>query len=164
MGGSADVRPLLETLRRIDPVDMPKAWDLHKQKLRVEFSKHQDAAKSELDAVPTSTLLTGVASILGKLVGRGIQTNPQPSSALALSKSPNLVDIIENAARTERASFLKEQEANKSKLVQMQKEHEEMIRAHLEDNKKKNLKLFDYLMGAGQMQAPVSAEAQTMAA
>jgi hypothetical protein len=41
------------------------------------------------------------------------------------------VDIIETAARTERVAFLKEQEASKSKMEQMQKEHELKIREHL---------------------------------
>jgi mitochondrial import inner membrane translocase subunit TIM50 len=33
MGGAADVRPLLDTLKKIDAEDLPRAWQLHKDKV-----------------------------------------------------------------------------------------------------------------------------------
>lgn len=152
MGGSADVRPLLSTLKKLDSNDLPTAWQFHKEKLRSQFSKHQDAAKAELAQVnASSSLFNGVASILGKLVGRGVQTSAD-SNAKMMASSPNVIDIIENAARTERVNFLKEQKATKSKMASLRADHEAKILEHLAENKKKNLKLIDYLMGAGGMQ------------
>jgi hypothetical protein len=159
MGGSADVRPLLEKLKKIDSENLPHAWESHKELLRSEFSKHQDYAKNEVDKVTSDpSILTGIQTIFSQLIGKGSQSGSSSDTSLTtLSKSPNIVDIIENAARTERKSFLIEQIKNKSKMEQLQKEHELKIREHLEANKKKKLKLIDYLMGAGQIE-PVSAE------
>lgn len=155
MGGQVDIRPILETLKKIDKEDLPLAWDKHKERLRAEFSKNQDLAKEQVAKITAQpSILTGISSILSKLVGKGpISANNRTESAglNSLAKSPNLVDIIENAARTERQSFLVEQEKNKAKMEELQREHEKKIREHLEMNKKKNLKLLDYLMGAGHM-------------
>ena len=154
MVGQADVRPLLETLKKIDPVNLPRAWKQHKEILRIEFSQHQNKARAELAQITAaSTIIGGIGTVVSKLFGgRSLQHPREPAATPALARAPNLVDVIESAARSERAAFLKEQEVNKDKLIALQAEHEQKILDHLEENKKKNLKLIDYLMGAGQMQ------------
>lgn len=150
MGNKPDIRPLMETLKKYDAEDLPQAWKLHKDRLRSEFTKHQDSLK--VDIAQESTLANSVFSVLGQLVGRG-KLSKESAANQSLAGSANLVDVIENAARAERVAFLKEQIANKGKLEELAKEHEQKLRDHLEENKKKNLKLIDYIMGAGQIQA-----------
>ena len=127
MIGSEDVRPFLNSLKNIDPDDAPAAWQKYKEKMRNDFDSIQKEKKAQ------ST------SLLGSLIGGRGQ-----------ARKRNVIDMLESVVREERATFAKEQEQNKAQMLEIQKQHEEAIKKQIEENKSKNLKLWDYMMGAGQ--------------
>ena len=143
MMGAEDVRPFLKVVQNLDINDPPSAWATHKQRLREQFQKAQDAENDP--ANPTKK-----GGILGSLFGS--------SAASKAPQSKNIIDIMETFAKEEREAFAKEQEKNRAHILDMQKQHEEAVRKQVEENKSKNLKLADYLMGAGQPTDPQQAK------
>lgn len=127
MLGSDDVRPFINSLKNIETDDAPTAWKKYKEKMRDDF----DSIQKEKKALPVS--------FLGSIFGGRSQ-----------SRRRNVIDILESVVKEERIAFAKEQEQNKSQMLEIQKQHEEAIKRQLEENKSKNLKLWDYMMGAGQ--------------
>ena len=127
MLGSDDVRPFLKALGNINVNDAPKAWDEYKEKMRNDFDSIQKDKKTQS------------GSLLSSIFGGRSQ-----------NRRRNVIDILESVVKEERIAFAKEQEQSKAQMVEIQKQHEEAIKKQLEENKSKNLKLWDYMMGAGQ--------------
>jgi DNA anti-recombination protein RmuC len=141
MMGAEDVRPFLKVVHNLDINDPPAAWETHKQKLREQFQKSQEA-----ESTHASTGSGKKGGILGSLFGS--------SSASKAPQNKNIIDMLETFAKEEREAFAKEQEQNRAQILEMQRQHEETVRKQMEENKSKNLKLADYLMGAGQPPVP----------
>jgi hypothetical protein len=133
LGGNVDVRPWLDKLKALDAENIPKAWQLQKEKMKREFEKPA--------AAPSNTLGSTAGLLLAKLFGKRDQNQP------GLVNRKNFIEIIEDAAKQERLAVLKHIESSKEKIEQLRKEQQEMMLKHIEDNKKKNFKLIDYLMG-----------------
>ena len=70
------------------------------------------------------------------------------------SKPKKLIYIIEKVAKEERIAFEKEQGKNQEQLAEMQRLHEEAIQNQLAENKRKKLKLGDYMMCEGNPTIP----------
>lgn len=126
MVNAKDVRPLLDSLRNINPDDVPSAWQMYKEKMRVDFDTIQKEKKAS-------------APVLGSLFGGRSQ-----------GRRRNVIDVLESVVHDERINLAKEQEQSKAQMLEIQQQHEEVIKKQLEENKSKNLKLWDYMMGAGQ--------------
>ena len=134
--GSADIRPILNVIRGIDAQDPINGWAIHKNRLREEFEKRQQ------EALEKQVQVTGQSQpgFIARILGLGPKISP------AAKNAPNLIDLVEKAAKEERASFLKELEQSKIQMAELQKQHEEMVKKQIEENKTKKLKLMDYLL------------------
>ena len=62
--------------------------------------------------------------------------------------------MLEKLAKEDLAAFLKHQEESISQMKEMRKQQEDMFLKQMEENKKKNLTLVDYMSGAGQPPVP----------
>ncbi|KAJ3133168.1 mitochondrial inner membrane protein required for protein import [Physocladia obscura] len=163
----SDLRPLLKSFKSLSssPDDPWSGWLSRKEQLRADFAESErktngesyDDIKVAADAKTTSTFVSMIASSVGALFGRGISTpqqagnTHQPGSNVSGSslKRTNLIDLIEHAAKEEYGQFLKEQTEQVKQMEEAKKKHEEEQMAQLQAMKEKKLKLFDYMMGAG---------------
>ncbi|KAJ3155464.1 mitochondrial inner membrane protein required for protein import [Geranomyces variabilis] len=130
-----DVRPILNIVNTIDPNDPAKAWAEYKQRVREDLEARNPSTAG--NASSTST-----RSLIGRLFGAGAGVTQPPQST-------NIIDQIERIAAEEHAIAEKDAESMKEQMLQMQREQEEAIKKQVEDNKKKGLKLWDYVNGAG---------------
>ncbi|KAJ3163712.1 mitochondrial inner membrane protein required for protein import [Geranomyces michiganensis] len=131
-----DVRPILNIVNTIDPTDPAKAWAEYKQRVRADFESRNPSSAGNASS-------TSSRSFIGRLFGGGAGvTQQQPQSM-------NVIDQIERIAAEEHAIAEKDAENMKEQMTQMQREQEEAIKKQVEDNKKKGLKLWDYVNGAG---------------
>ncbi|KAJ3054101.1 mitochondrial inner membrane protein required for protein import, partial [Rhizoclosmatium hyalinum] len=168
-----DLRPLLKSFKSLSttPNDPWSGWLARKEQLRADFAESDrrqrgvtstDEIAAAADAKPSSSLSSVVGNFVGALFGRGI-SNPQQQGPAAQPgsnvsggslKRTNLIDLIEHAAKEEYAMFLKEQKEQVKQMEEAKKKHEEEQMAQLQAMKDKKLKLFDYMMGAGNPEAP----------
>jgi hypothetical protein len=119
-----DVRPFLNSLKNIDSEDLVGAWQQYKEKLRTDFDSIQKDKKSS-------------TSVLGSFFeGKG--------------RRRNVIDMLEAVSQEEKIAFEKDQEHTLAQMREMQKQQQEAIKKQLDENKKNNLKLADYMRGAGQ--------------
>ena len=118
IANSTDMRPLLKLMRTINSDDLPAAWEIHKNKMRQKFA-------NDYGAQPIKTGLFGRKNV-----------SPQ---------SMTVFDIIERAAREERAYFEKEKVENIAHMQKMRKEAEEEHKKQIEGLKAKKMKMLDYL-------------------
>ncbi|TPX71162.1 hypothetical protein SpCBS45565_g01282 [Spizellomyces sp. 'palustris'] len=134
--GIEDVRPILNIVNSINPNDIAAAWTTYKQTMREEFAKRQQEQQG-----PAKSSRSWISTLLG-----GGASQQQQSQVM------NVIDQIEAIAREERELAIKDAEAMKQQMQDMQKQQEEFIKKQMEENKNKGLKLWDYINGAG---APV---------
>jgi hypothetical protein len=121
---ATDVRPFLNSLRNIESEDIVGAWQQYKEKMRIDFDSIQKEKKA-------STPILG-SFFEGK------------------SRKRNVIELLESIIEEEKIAFEKDQEQNQAHMREIQKQQQEAIKKQLEENKKKNLKLIDYIQGAGQ--------------
>ncbi|KAJ3205259.1 mitochondrial inner membrane protein required for protein import [Entophlyctis luteolus] len=167
-----DLRPLLKSFKSLNhsPDDPWSGWLTRKEQLRADFAE-STAAKSSADEIktaaeakPAASFTTMVTNTIGALFGRGISNpqqagaSPQPGSNVSGSslKRTNLIDLIEHAGREEYSLFLNEQKEQMKQMEEAKRKHEEEQMAQLQAMKEKKLKLFDYMMGAGNPETPVT--------
>ncbi|KAI9013098.1 HAD-like domain-containing protein [Gaertneriomyces semiglobifer] len=136
MYGIEDVRPVLQIVNTINPHDPAAAWETYKQRAREEFNKREQEHEAQTKPVAKSWL--------SSLLGGGVQQQPKPL---------NVIDQIEAIAREERALAIKDAEAMKKQMDEIQAQQEAFIKKQMEENKNKGLKFWDYMNGAG-MPAP----------
>ena len=160
MMNTNDLRPILKTVKTLGEGDAALGWQKHKDSLRAEFTRLQDEARanSELSKPKAvNSVVKSITGLLGSIVGLN-RTAPimasSSSSSLKLSESANLVDLLEQSAKEDLAAFLKHQEESISQMKEMRKQQEDMFLKQMEENKKKNLTLVDYMSGAGQPPVP----------
>ncbi|KAJ3061612.1 mitochondrial inner membrane protein required for protein import [Podochytrium sp. JEL0797] len=164
-----DLRPLMKSFKSLQTSDADpwSGWLHRKEQLRADFAesdrKHEPSdVESAAAAKPASNFASMVGGMVGSLFGRGI-SNPQQQAPAAqpgsnvsggAMKRTNLIDLIEHAAKEEYALFLKEQKEQVKQMEEAKKKHEEEQMAQIQAMKEKKLKLFDYMMGAGNPDAP----------
>ncbi|KAJ3027618.1 UNVERIFIED_CONTAM: mitochondrial inner membrane protein required for protein import [Siphonaria sp. JEL0065] len=177
-----DLRPLLKSIKGYQETqnDAWSGWVKRKEQLRADFAESDrkqnggaaaspsDDIQAAADAKPSASFGSVVGNFVGALFGRGI-SNPQQQAPAAQPgsnvsggslKRTNLIDLIEHAAKEEYTLFLKEQKDQVKQMEEAKKKHEEEQMAQLQAIKDKKLKLFDYMMGAGQEGAPGAPGAQ----
>ena len=141
MTGKTEILSLLKVVKRLNADDPISGWETYKNALREEFTKQHDAIAQKSQ----QTILGYITSAFGGRSG--------------ISKKPkNVIDIIESVGNDQRREIMAHREKNKHLFLEMQKQQEEAIRKQLEENKSKNLKLMDYMMGAGQPAQPSKSE------
>ncbi|KAI8845263.1 HAD-like domain-containing protein [Chytriomyces cf. hyalinus JEL632] len=164
----SDLRPLLKSFKALSdaPSDPWSGWVARKEQLRADFAEGERRASNSgtsettisAPAAEPSTVASLIGSITGALFGGRGMTTPQnqqpaaqPGSNVSGSslKRTNLIDLIEHAGKEEYALFLKEQKEQVKQMEEAKKKHEEEQMAQLQAMKDKKLKLFDYMMGAG---------------
>ena len=142
--GVDDVRPLLETLKKLDPEDSPTAWTKWKEISRAKFNEL--SGEKEKAAAPASTAGSWIRRLFGG-ASASVASNGLPPGM-----PTNIIDQIEWWAREERALAAKEHEDQLKQMAEVQKQQEEYARKIIEEQRAKGLKLVDYMMGAGQPQ------------
>jgi hypothetical protein len=134
MTKAGDVRPFLRNIKNIDSEDFVGAWQQYKEKLRIDFDSIQKDKKSS-------------ASVFGSFFeGKG--------------RKRNVIDMLEAVVREEKIAIEKDQEHTLAQMREIQKQQQEAIKKQLEENKKNNLKLADYIRGAGQPENQNQSEKQ----
>ncbi|KAJ3055015.1 mitochondrial inner membrane protein required for protein import [Rhizophlyctis rosea] len=144
--GVDDVRPLLETLKKLDPEDSPTAWSKWKDISRAKFAEL--SGEKEKAASPPSTAGSWIRRLFGG-ASASVASNGLPPGMPS-----NIIDQIEWLAREERALAAKEHEDQLKQMAEVQKQQEEYARKIIEEQRAKGLKLVDYMMGAGQPPVP----------
>jgi hypothetical protein len=131
LSNSQDVVPTLKLIKKYNS-NFIVGWDQYKNELREEYNKQHEAISKQSQ----KSIFNYITSSLG------FKFEPR--------KHKNLVDLIEITAMQQRKEIEYNIEKNKHLFLEMEKQREEAIMKQLEENKKKNLKLADYLQGEGQ--------------
>ncbi|KAJ3030574.1 mitochondrial inner membrane protein required for protein import [Rhizophlyctis rosea] len=144
--GVDDVRPLLETLKRLDASDPPEAWSKWKLLSRAKFAEL--SGEKSPSSSSSSSLASSATNLIKRLFGGAGAS--VASSTMPPGMPSNLIDQIEWLAREERALAAKEHQEQVRQMAEVQKQQEEYARKVIEEQRAKGLKLVDYMMGAGQ--------------
>lgn len=121
-----DVRPILATVRSINPDDLPAAWEEYKNR----FKQQVHAEQEELAKQQSSK-----GNLAARLLGS------RRNSASSAQKPVSMFELIEQACREERTMFAKQFDSLKEMKKQQEAEHLRQI----EEMKSKNLKMADYI-------------------
>ena len=145
-----DIRPLLTSLKEIDKEDIPRAWEIYKENIRNQArSKDLALVAPKAQSSFFSTIANTFQAIAG--VGTGGLATARPSNSS--------IDRIETYCAGIRKALDRELINHAKNVEKYRKEQDEMIEKQIEEIKKSDLKLIDYLMGnAPQPGAPPKEE------
>jgi hypothetical protein len=135
-----DVRPILKGIKSVDS-EVTNGWAIRKEVLRnavdrqaaVEAATEPDSSSATAAKSATNPLASLFGTVKHALFGRGLQTSPAADQpALSRSTNSNLIDVIEQAAREEFASFQKEQVEAVKQMEEFRRKQEEEQQAQIQ--------------------------------
>lgn len=128
--GIKDIRPIIHSINQLDAEDPIEGWRKYKDQKREAFE--QELLIQYPDPKPNALM---------KLLSYvGVQ--------LQAKRPMNAIDYVERQANIAHEQFLRDLPQQKANLKKIQEEQQAMIKKHIEDNKEKGLKLWDYMNGS----------------
>lgn len=130
-----DLRPIINQIKKRDEEDFLNAWELYKTHIRTILDEETPATS----APSTPGFITaGVKSLTGIDLTK-----------VAAKRSNNLIDRIEAHCSEVRGTLKKEYARVVRDSEKMMKEHEEQMKAQMEEIAEGDYTVLDYLMGNG---------------
>ena len=139
-----DLPALIKHLKTLDDKDAPNAWELYKKDIRARFAERESTRKQP-EGTLVASLLSNLSSVASRLFAKGVGVG---SNNDQLVQASNLADVIELTAKSRREYLMKQIDRIDKQVADARKKQQEQALASLENMKKNNAKLIDYMMGA----------------